>query len=90
MKNIIKNTTSEKTKNKKNITRKLNVEIIKDVTYDNSVIKYNTPTIICYNDKEFKINTRKYYEQFEFTWKCSNFRRVKDKSIGQKYFSMLG
>ena len=46
---------------KKNILPKLHREITNDVTYDKALIKYNTPTIIYYNNKEFKINTRKYY-----------------------------
>ena len=41
---------------KKNKFRKLNEEITKDISYDKSVLKYNTPTIIYYNNKEFKIN----------------------------------
>ena len=75
MKKIIKKEHGRHQKSKKNILQKIHREITNDVTYDNSVIKYNTPTIIYYNNKEFKINTRKYYEQYEATWKCSNLRR---------------
>ena len=75
---------------KKNILQKLHREITKEVTYNNAAIKYNTPTIIYYNNREFKINTRKYYEQYEATWKCRNFRRSKDKPVDQKYFCNAG
>ena len=90
MKKIIKKEHGRHQKSKKNILQKIHREITNDVTYDNSVIKYNTPTIIYYNNKEFKINTRKYYEQYEATWKCSNFRRSKDKPIDQKYYCNAG
>ena len=80
----------EDKKEKKIIKRQLQIEITQDITYDNSVIKYNTPTIIYYNNKEFKINTRKYYEPYECKWKCFNFRRKKDKPNDQKYFCNAG
>ena len=80
----------EDKKEKKIFKRQLHIEITKDITYDNLVIKYNTPTIIYYNNKEFKINTRKYYEQYKCTWKFCNFRRKKDKAKDQKYFCNVG
>ena len=53
-------------------------------------MQYNTPTIIYYHNKEFKINTRKFYEQYESIWKCVNLRREKDKPKNQKYYCNAG
>ena len=59
-------------------------EITKEVKYDITSIKYNTPIIINYKEKIFKISTREYYDKFEYTYKCKYYRRVKDIPSNQK------
>lgn len=48
--------------------------------------QYNISTIIYYYKKEFKLNSKKFYELYESTWIFINFRREKDKPIKQKSF----
>ena len=49
-----------------------------DVSFNKTDIKYNTPINIKYKGKAFRIDSRKYYEQYQSTWKCINYRRRKD------------
>ena len=69
----------ENEKVKKNIFISQHKDITLDVSYNKEAIQYNITTIIYYQNKEFKNNTRKFYEQYESTWKCVNKRREKDK-----------
>ena len=78
-------------KKKKYITKIKNLEkkyknITKEVTFNPTDIKYNTPTIIIYDNKKYNIVTRDYYDKLEYTWKCEYFRRIKDKPEGQTTF----
>ena len=65
-----------------------NLKITKAVFYDKSDIKYNTQININYQGKIYKINSRKYYEQYQSIWKCLNYRRTKDIPQNQKIFVM--
>ena len=75
---------------KKFIFRKQHLEITKEVTFRNNTIQNNTPTVINYKNHKFNINTRRFYEQYECTWKCCYFRREKDKPKNEKYFCNAG
>ena len=75
-----------KAKMKKKYLDEKNIAITKEVSFNKSDIKYNTPINIKYKGKEFKIDTRKYYEQYQSTWKCINYRRRKDIPENEKKF----
>ena len=62
------------------------LDISKDIIVEKDDIKYNTPTVISYYNFKFSINTRKYYELYESTWKCINYRRTKDLPENYKVF----
>lgn len=70
-----------KTDNKKNITGKI---IAKDVKIDENSKNLNTPIIIIYNKKKFKISGYNYVNQFLCTRKSSLFRKTIIKNKGQK------
>ena len=38
-------------------------------------IKFNTPIIIYYDEKAFRISGNNYVNQYECTWKCQNLRK---------------
>ena len=63
-----------------------NLEITNEIEIEKENIIYNTPVTITYKNCEFKINTRKYYELYESTWKCTNYRRKKDLPKELKIF----
>ena len=68
-------------KNKRKITGQ---EITDKVTYTETNINLNTPIIITYEQRDFKIHGSNYVNQFECTWKCSNYRK-KLKNTKDKY-----
>ena len=63
-----------------------NLEITNEIEIEKENIMYNTPVIITYKNCKFKINTRKYYELYESTWKCNYYRRKKDLPQDIKIF----
>ena len=73
-----------------NKDRKIKVPNLKDITkevnFSDKDIKYNTPTIITYENRKFNINTNNYYEKIESTWKCEYYRRTKDKPKNKTRF----
>ena len=77
---------SFKAQKKKSSLKLKHLEISKDIIVEKDDIKYNTPTLISYYNFKFSINTRKYYELYESTWKCINYRRTKDLPENYKVF----
>ena len=75
-----------KAQKKKSSLKLKHLEISKDIIVEKDDIKYNTPTVITYYNFKFSINTRKYYELYESTWKCINYRRTKDLPENCKVF----
>ena len=61
-------------------------EIIESLKYNKKDIIYNTPTIIEYNQRIFKISTNDFFEKLEAKWKWKYFRRIKDKPKDAKQF----
>ena len=76
----------DKAKKKLSVLKTKNIEITNQIKLNKEDYKYNNPTKFKYNDKEFIINSRKYYELYECTWKCLYFRRIKDLPLNQKNF----
>ena len=75
-----------KAKKKLKTMENKNLEITNEIEIEKENIIYNTPVTITYKNCEFKINTRKYYELYESTWKCTNYRRKKDLPKELKIF----
>ena len=69
-----------KTKLKRNITGK-------DITSKIEIIdfKLNTPILISYNNRYFKIAGTNYINQRECSWKCSNIRKIIKNLPKQKF-----
>ena len=59
-------------KNKRKIT---GIDITTKVNYIKDSVYLNTPTIIEYENRNFKIHGSNYVNQFECTWKCENYRK---------------
>jgi len=52
-------------------------DITKEVSFNVTNLKYNTPLIITFKDKLFNISTRNYYGKTGYAWKCQFYRRDK-------------
>ena len=68
-------------KNKRKIT---GIDITDKVNYIQDNVNLNTPTIIVYENRNFKIHGSNYVNQFECTWKCENYRK-KIKNTNEAY-----
>ena len=58
--------------------------ITKDIEYSQEDTRLNTPIIIKYKDKFYKISGNNYINQKECTWKCSNRRKKYNNSKNSK------
>ena len=67
---------------KRNIVGKI---ITNDVEVDEQNINLNTPIIISFQQKEFKISVYNFINQFECTWKCV-LKRKRTRENKNKYF----
>jgi len=75
-----------KAKKKLKTMENKNLEITNEIEIEKENIIYNTTVIITYKNRKFNINTRKYYELYESTWKCTYYRRKKDLPQDIKIF----
>ena len=53
------------------------INITESIKIDNEFIKYNTPLKIEYKSKIFNLATRDYYDAVQCTWKCLNYRKIR-------------
>jgi len=61
-------------------------DITENVTFIEDNINLNTPIIITFEQRQFKIHRLNYVNQFECTWKYANYRK---KKLKMKYFAKL-
>ena len=78
----------EDTKQTKKNIKKINLkfDITDEINYKNENVCYNTPILIEYKNKQFKLETKNYYDKIEVTWKCINRRKTKNKPVNMKNF----
>ncbi len=53
------------------------MKIIESIKIDNDFIKYNISLKIEYKSKKFNLATRDYYDAVQCTWKCLNYRKIR-------------
>ena len=68
--------------NMKIITGKI---ITDEVIIDENSFNLNTPIIIIYKEKKFKISGYNYVNQFLCTWKCAFYRKINKFNKGKKF-----
>ena len=61
-------------------------EITDEVKIITNSIKYNTPELIEYEGKIFKVSTKNFYDSIEATWRCEFYRRTKDLDADENRF----
>ena len=73
-------------KNKRIIT---GINITNKISFNNEDIKFNTPIVIYYDEKAFRISGNNCVNRWECTWKCQNLREKIKNNNTIKYILII-
>ena len=64
----------------------INNEITTEITFSETDVSYNTPTIIIFKNIQFIIYIKDFFDKMQVAWNCINKRRTKNKPPDLKCF----
>jgi len=61
------------------------LDITNEISFNTEDCNFNTPIIIYYKEKPFRISGNNYVNQYECTWKCQNIRKKNKYNNNNKF-----